>query len=270
MLLHTILLYSICVRYSLKEIFSLLDTDNDTLPGMLANNINCGDLFGVFEPSKPETRFYNITETYTISGLYSPSTIDLSGLCPAACRLFELSIDAFYAIVEAWMSEFPIETKIISFGRKVFAAAGRDMADIAATDRGDADTRAVLSAAYKVAREIHRLHGFLRFSPDNNGVYTAFCEPDHFVLPAFAGHFKQRFGPTPWAIIDEKRNLRLDCLNGQMAAFSKTCGKPRGRGEEWEELWGHYHKTINNESRKNPKLQQKLIPARYRKNMPEL
>ena len=258
------------MRHSLKEIFSLLETDNDSLPGMLANNINCGDLFGAYESSKPQARFYNITETYIISGLYSPTTIDLSGLCPSACRLFELSIDAFYAIVEAWMSEFPIEAKIVSFGRKVFATTERNTADKAATDRGDADTREVLSAAYKVMREIHRLHGFLRFTPDNNGVYTAFCEPDHFVLPAFAGHLKQRFGATPWAIIDEKRSMRLDCLSGQMPTFSKICGKPRGRSEEWEELWVHYHKTISNESRKNPKLQQQLIPARYRKNMPEL
>jgi probable DNA metabolism protein len=75
------------------------------------------------------------------------------------------------------------------------------------SDRGDDDVRAVLSAAAKLTREIDRLRGLLRFRPDRAGIYTARCAPDHFVLPALAGHFELRFGETPWAIIDEKRAL---------------------------------------------------------------
>jgi probable DNA metabolism protein len=39
--------------------------------------------------------------------------------------------------------------------------------------------------------------------------------------------------------------------------------------DEWEELWKHYHKTINNEDRDNPGLQKQLMPKRYWKYLPE-
>jgi probable DNA metabolism protein len=42
------------------------------------------------------------------------------------------------------------------------------------------------------------------------------------------------------------------------------------RDDEWEELWRHYHRTINNESRKNLHLQRKLMPKRYWKYLPEM
>jgi len=41
----------------------------------------------------------------------------------------------------------------------------------------------------------------------SDGMDIARCEPDHLVLPALGPHFRERFGQTPWAIIDEKRRL---------------------------------------------------------------
>jgi probable DNA metabolism protein len=41
-------------------------------------------------------------------------------------------------------------------------------------------------------------------------------------------------------------------------------------GGEWEKLWQHYHKTINNESRNNPNLQRQFMPKRYWKYLTEL
>ena len=153
----------------------------------------------------------------------------------------------------------------------------------------------------RVLHEIHRMMGFLRFSPGPDGVYTARCNPDNFILPALARHFYLRFGEaTAWVIIDEKRNLCLyrgiGCLprliyaseadgaagdskiTGDSKTFndfkipddSKTSGDPEISGDFYEELWRLYHRSVNNEARKNPRLQRQFMPERYRKYLTEL
>jgi probable DNA metabolism protein len=233
-------------------------------------------------------------------------------------ELYGLSVNAYNAAVLAALSELPLGASIPRFCRKVFSAvaaaenpgvaavglavglaegvlageAARLAADRASSDRGDDDVRAVLDAAAKVTREIDRLRGLLRFRPDRAGIYIARCAPDHFVLPALAGHFELRFGLTPWAIIDEKRHLALVRLPGEKTrfvdgaaplpsaapgAFAENAAPPGRAGiaektarDGWEELWRTYHRSINNEARKNPKLQRQFIPERYRKYLTEM
>ncbi|MDR1803008.1 MAG: TIGR03915 family putative DNA repair protein [Treponema sp.] len=197
---------------------------------------------------------------------------------PGLSELFELSVDAYYAVIHATMSGLPIKREINRFIEKVRKAENRDEAARAASDRGDADVLVVLKAAYKVTVEIHRLTGLLRFSPDSAGVYIARCSPDYFILPALAEHFTLRFGETPWAIIDEKRKLCLEGgrLQGDNGAARLTAlsSCPQAAAEKetdsWEELWRLYHHSVNNEGRKNPRLQRQLMPERYHKYLPEM
>ena len=215
------------------------------------------------------------------------SGIDSVTSFPQLEQLFELSIDAFYAVIYARMSELPLEGEISRFIQKVHRAVedlgsgtteAREAAARAATDRGDPDVLAVLRAGRKVQHEIHRMEGLLRFSPGPDGVYIASCEPDHFILPALAGHFYLRFGETPWAIIDEKRGL---CLSRQKGGAFQLTRIPSGAaactpiesGEtaaSVEALWRLYHRCISNESRKNPQLQNQFMPKRYQKYLTEL
>jgi len=239
-----------------------------------------GELFG--DPVYNETRFSppDKADIAIMAALHASGGMDLTVLPPHARRLFELSANAFEAIVHAWMSELSITEEAIRFGQKILAAARqcavdaqRQAADTAATDRGDADTRAVLEAAHKVWHEMHRMMGFLRFCPDENGVYIARCEPDHLVLPALAPHFRERFGQTPWAMIDEKRRLGISCSGAKLEFFitSENTASPENQpNSEWENMWRHYHKTINNESRNNPDLQRRFMPQRYWKYLTEL
>ena len=125
---------------------------------------------------------------------------------------------------------------------------------------------------YKVQREVHRMMELLRFTPDENGEFTARCAPDHFILPALANYFTARFGETGWSIIDEKRGLVLRRKCGEKAGIfplEEDAVSDTALQDEWEELWKHYHKIINNESRDNPKLQRQLMPQRYWKYLPE-
>ena len=218
----------------------------------------------------------------------------LPNLAADAAGLFELSADACCAALYARMSELPIQDEIARFIEKVekaakatggkasgdTAEAARKAAARSATDRGDPDVLAVLQAAYKVQHEIHRLMGLLRFTPDNAGVYTARCAPDHYILPALAEHFTLRFGTTPWAIIDEKRNL---CLYRGKDGETRLKPAPDGSlpkvgfqaagddaADAWEDMWRLYYRSVNNEARKNTRLRQQFMPGRYQKYLNEM
>jgi len=133
----------------------------------------------------------------------------------------------------------------------------------------------------KVGREVHLLMGLLRFVPDKDGVFTARCAPDNYILPALKPYFTARFKEIPWSIIDEKRSLCLRKRPGekaeilewtetheQQAVSANTV--PGAAKDDYEELWKHYHKTINNEDRDNPNLQRQFMPKRYWKYLSEV
>jgi len=192
--------------------------------------------------------------------------------CEPAQKLFKISIFAFSTVIHAWMSELPVHREILSYGRRVLTIGEK-----AASDHGYEDTRVVQAAAYKVLREYHRMMGFLRFTPDTGGVFTARCSPDHLVLPALGDYFTARFGDTAaWAVIDEKRNLCLSRKPGNHfnITFIEQPLSPNENAktgnDEWEKLWQNYHKTINNESRNNPDLQRQCMPKRYWKYLSEV
>jgi len=245
---------------------------------------------GILESADEEGLFGFCGET-SISQKYEQADLDFianyfsSGfksctLDEPAGNLFELSVNAFDSILHAWMSELPVENEIVRFGRKVISVAQgtgsqdvkRGAAEKAASDRGDNDTLAVITAAEKARYEIHRMRGLLRFFPDEKGVYVAKCAPDTLVIPSLGEYFSARFGETAWAVFDEKRGISLRSLNGgqsEILVHDENYAIDGG-GDEWEDLWRHYHKTINNESKKNPKLQRQLMPKRYWKYLPEM
>jgi uracil-DNA glycosylase len=256
---------------------------NETARGDAASNgggiiHNEEDLFGLSSDSQqPPANRYNQADLELIASFYSVS-FKTNMLEKTARRFYELNADAFTAFILAWMSELPIEKEILAFGRNVLAAGDSREAEIAANDRGNDDTRAVLNASGKVQFEIHRMYGILRFFPGGEGEYIARFSPDFLVLPALGGYFSARFGDTPWVIIDEKRSLILSRFaeeglprKTEIQILDGTLAGNSGRNsDEWEDLWRHYHKTINNESRDNPDLQRQLMPKRYWKYLPEV
>jgi len=240
------------------------------------------DLFGFSSDSQqPPTNRYNQADLNLIAVFFSIN-FNSNMLEKTARRFYELDANAFSTFIHAWMSELPIEKEILAFGRNVLSARDKREAEIKANDRGNDDTRTVLNAAGKVQFEIHRMYGLLRFFPGDEGEYIARFAPDFLILPALGGYFTMRFGETPWVIIDEKRALilsrlrsnsaeeglprrtEIQILDGPLAEKSGT------NADEWEDLWRHYHKTINNESRKNCDLQRQLMPKRYWKYLPEV
>jgi probable DNA metabolism protein len=254
---------------NLTELFSTLENNSR------ACSTDTEDFF-VFSGEKPSSIKYDQIDIDFLIHYFSGS-FDSSLLEGSALRLFELSFNAFDLFLHAWLSELPVEEETVRYGKKILAAAEgaavyerKNLAEKAAADRGDSDTLAVLDAAYKVQREIDRMMGLLRFSPQDD-VYAARCAPDHFVLPALARYFSARFGEVSWSITDEKRGLCLSRVPPQPAKLVPETDNAQGEGgDEWEELWRHYHSTINNEERKNPALQRQFMPRRYWKYLPEM
>jgi len=263
------------MRYNLTKLFSLLYDNN--VPACSTEEQDKLFEFVNYAPAAP--RVIENADLQFIADYYS-SGFNPSALQEQARLFFELSEEAFNIIIRAYMSELPIEKETLAFGRKIISSSHnkdcveekRKEAAKTAVDRSNAETLIVLNAAEKVQFEIHRMQGLLRFSPDKNGVYTARCAPDHLIIPALGEYLTARFGDTPWAVIDEKRGLILSRNPPEQAKTAplKTCSHDAEQGDEWEELWKHYHKTINNEDRKNTNLQRQLMPKRYWKYLPEV
>ena len=264
------------MSFCLEELFTLICN----------NDLSCAKreeyLFGFVQESTVPERHYTQSDIELLSNYFSRS-FNIAAFSEPMREVFELSPNVFDLVFHAWMSELPIETEIITFGRSALAAAQtcveqkRKAADNAASDRGNESVRTVLAAASKVQFEVHRMRGLLRFSPDSNGTYVAFCEPDYLILPSLGEYFSSRFGKTPWVIVDIKRRLSLSRRLGEKIKpivintaedISKLVGVLDN--DEWEELWRHYHRIINNESRKNLRLQRQLMPKRYWKYLPEM
>jgi probable DNA metabolism protein len=256
------------MRHSLNDLFKSLEQENlfDT---------------GDFNLRVEEENAYQYTqEDIDLLSAYFKRGFDISIINKTARNLFELSADVFDTFIHAWMSELSIEKEMLNFVKRIIAQARnyaaveekRRAARNCLSDRSEQNTIVVLNAAEKVQHEIHRMMGLLRFTPDEKGEYIAYFSPDHFILPALAEYFSARFGKTAWAIIDEKRQLYLYCQPGESAKLLRleVTGANASSGDEWEDLWRHYHKTINNESRKNTGLQRQLMPKRYWKYLPEM
>jgi uracil-DNA glycosylase len=264
----------------LTKLLLMLENDGNDAGGGAINGEE--DLFGFSSGSQqPPVQKYNQADLELIANFFSIS-FNSNLLEKPARRFYELNANAFTAFIHAWMSELSIEKDILAFGRGILSAHDKHEAEITANDRGNDGTRTVLNTAGKVQFEIHRMYGILRFFPGGEGEYIARCAPDFLILPALGGYFSMRFGETPWVIIDEKRGLILSRLRNNsdeeglprrteiQISDGPLAEKSGGNTDEWEDLWRHYHKTINNESRNNPDLQRQLMPKRYWKYLPEV
>ncbi|MCM0649696.1 TIGR03915 family putative DNA repair protein [Clostridium swellfunianum] len=126
----------------------------------------------------------------------------------------------------------------------------------------------------KVTYECHRMLGFVRFKSIDNMFYSA-IEPDHNILGLIASHFASRLPNENWIIHDLKRNLALFYNKKEWIVTELTKVKAEDfivmeEPELYETLWKEFYQTIAIEDRKNPRLQKRMMPARYWKHLTEL
>jgi DNA polymerase len=137
-------------------------------------------------------------------------------------------------------------------------------------DAADPDVRTIAVRAKQVRNDIHRMHAFVRFrlvETDQGEHYIAWHAPDHFVLPAAAPFFVERFGAMRWSILTPDASAHWD-----RESLTFGPGVPRHQApteDALEDLWRTYYASTFNPARVNPKLHAQHVPARFRAAMPE-
>ena len=123
----------------------------------------------------------------------------------------------------------------------------------------------------KVTYEIHRMHGFLRFIENSEGVLYAPYSPDNDITDLLAPHFARRFANQRFVIHDIKRK-KAALFDGDEIVMFDADGAEIYLSEyqqHFEELWRQYYKSVNIESRPHEKQMKGYMPVRYWKFLPE-
>lgn len=125
---------------------------------------------------------------------------------------------------------------------------------------------------HKVAKEVHRMLGLIRFKELENGILYSSMEPDHNIVGLIAPHFASRLSNENWAIHDVKRGIgalynKKEWVIKDIETTNSLIVKEDE--EEYQELWKTYFKHIAIESKTNPKLQKRNMPMRYWKHLVE-
>ncbi len=139
--------------------------------------------------------------------------------------------------------------------------------------------------ARRVGNEIGHLLQFLRFKELRSGILFSKVGPDNNILPMMGPHFSDRLPLENFMIYDEKRSLFLvhkandpknpvrtgnswAIIHGEspnelmMTDYSE-------QEEYFQELFKTFLHSVTIEPRLNPKLQQQMLPLKYREYMVE-
>ncbi len=191
--------------------------------------------------------------------------------------LKKLSQDGLKKVLYCYLAEEAgSEIMLCEYLRKVMAAPGN-----IETKLTDPVILKVQKLREKVAKEVCRFKGVIRFREIEPGFFYAPIEPDHQVTPLLAEHFRKRFADQRWFIHDRRRNCgilydrnevrflkgielkpELEDFTAEPSSFSKE-------ENDWQNLWNVYFKSIEIKERSNPKLQKQHLPARYWKYLVE-
>ena len=245
-----------------------------------------GCLCAVAEAYKqPPRRAVLFTRPGTVMPLFASAGIRVEA-DPARAERFlnyiagRSSRDVVHTLLRA-LSAMPegLETPLLGYARKA-VLHGACIAQALA----DPDVIFVHRWARRVALEIHRFKGLLRFQELQSGRFIALYEPDYDITLQLAFHFRRRLASERWIILDCRRRraatwngtrlnaeaaggdlLEGDQLDRCLAGDEPSAEETRSRG-----LWQTFHRTVAIETRTNPLLQRQFMPARYWKHLPEM
>lgn len=133
-----------------------------------------------------------------------------------------------------------------------------------------------------VNRDIHHLHGFVRFRPvrdwpgatTNNAApddcwHVAWCEPQHRTLAAAAPYFTRRMANLPWAILSPDGSAIWDTRHLHLLPPEDDTHASLPPADAGETLWLTYYASTFNPTRLKLAAMRRAMPAHYWKNLPE-
>jgi len=132
------------------------------------------------------------------------------------------------------------------------------------------DVRRANAIDRRVAGEVHRLKGLLRFRRLASGRLWGPVEPRHNVVAMVAPHFGRRLGAERWLIHDAVRGFGAA---GEPGGAVRPCDAAAVEAElrggldasetDYQGLWRTYFDAIAIRTRSNPRAQRRAMPARY-------
>jgi probable DNA metabolism protein len=138
-------------------------------------------------------------------------------------------------------------------------------------DAADPGVVRLTRMARAVKRDIHKLHGFVRFREvgERDAVrrrFAAWIEPQHLTLEPAAPFFARRFGDMDWLIATPDLVARFE---GGALRFEEGAPRPELAEDDADALWRTYFAAIFNPARANRTRMLAEMPRRWWAQMPE-
>jgi probable DNA metabolism protein len=170
-------------------------------------------------------------------------------------------------VYRAWLSGLPDIDDDILHALKLGFSSGKNPMGM----RYERCVARVEDADGRVGTEAYRYYCFVRFVSAGRDLFIADIEPAFDILPLIGQHFHARYQSQRFLIRDlsRKRAVVSDVTGWHIAELSGEGLSPVRKDGRYEHMWERYFAAIANQSRKNPRLQQKFVPLRYRKFMTE-
>ena len=134
----------------------------------------------------------------------------------------------------------------------------------------DPDVIALHTMSKQVARDIHKMHAFVRFreveSPAGSH-FIAWHRPDHLIVRAAASFFRERFRVMRWSILTPDESVHWDEVTLRFGPGVPQSAAPQA--DHLEDLWRTYYRAMFNPARVNPKAMTREMPARHWATLPE-
>lgn len=124
--------------------------------------------------------------------------------------------------------------------------------------------------AHNVRRDIHKMHAFLRFrahSVDGMPLYTAWFEPQNFILRRAMPFFVDRFAAMTWLIATPIGTALWK--DGALTFGPPALPPPVSDDPVLDDVWMTYYRTTFNPARLRVSAMTKEMPKHYWRNLPE-
>jgi len=134
----------------------------------------------------------------------------------------------------------------------------------------------VFELSRNTEHEAHQYTGFVRFRELQNKILFSEIQPENYVLPLMGEHFADRFPKEHFLIYDNTHEVFL--VHEAHKAWGLVEGETLNREqveniskeeEKFRKLWKGFCRNIAVQERTNKRLQQQLLPLRYRRYMTE-
>jgi DNA polymerase len=134
----------------------------------------------------------------------------------------------------------------------------------------DSDVVRLRELSQEVARDLHKVHAFVRFrrvETTEGEHFVAWHRPDHPLLELAAPFFRDRFANMRWSILTPDASCTWDLERLRFFAGAPRSAAPTH--DELEELFIDYYRAIFNPARLNLRAMQTEMPVKHWSGLPE-